>query len=58
MCDVTILIIRARAEITMQKKLERIFDEFLKQHTKMLLGDFDVKVGEEDIFQPLIENES
>jgi hypothetical protein len=34
------------------------FDEFLKYHTKILLGDFNAKVGKEDIFKPTIGNEN
>jgi exonuclease III len=40
------------------EELERVFDEFLKYHIKILLGDFNAKVGREDIFKPKIENES
>jgi hypothetical protein len=30
-------------------KLERIFDKFPKYHVKILLGEFNAKVGSEDI---------
>jgi endonuclease/exonuclease/phosphatase family metal-dependent hydrolase len=40
------------------EELERVFDEFLKYHMKILLGDFNAKVGREDIFKPTIGNES
>jgi exonuclease III len=41
------------------KELERLFDKFPKYHMKiLLLGDFNVKVGREDIFKPTIGNES
>jgi hypothetical protein len=40
------------------EELERVFDKFPKYHTKTLLGDFNAKVGKEDIFKPTIENES
>jgi endonuclease/exonuclease/phosphatase family metal-dependent hydrolase len=33
-------------------------DKFPKYHTKILLGDFNAKVGREDIFKPTIGNES
>jgi exonuclease III len=39
-------------------ELERVFDKFLKYHMKILLGDFNVKVGKEDIFKQTIGNES
>jgi hypothetical protein len=35
-----------------------VFDKFLKYHMKILLGDFNAKVGKEDIFKPTIGNES
>jgi hypothetical protein len=40
------------------EELERVFDKFPKYHTKILLGDFNSKVGREDIFTPAIRNES
>jgi exonuclease III len=32
------------------EELERVFDKFPKYHMKILLGDFNAKVGAEDIF--------
>jgi hypothetical protein len=40
------------------EELECIFDKFTKYHMKILLGDLNAKVGREDIFKPIIENES
>jgi len=40
------------------KELEQVFDNFPKYHTKSLLGDFNAKVGRENIFKPTIGNES
>jgi exonuclease III len=40
------------------EELERVFDKFPKYHKKILLGDFNAKVGKEDIFKPTIGNES
>jgi endonuclease/exonuclease/phosphatase family metal-dependent hydrolase len=40
------------------EELERVFDKFPKYHMKILLGDFNAKVGREDIFKPTIVNES
>jgi exonuclease III len=40
------------------EELERVFDTFPKYHMKILLGDFNAKVGREDIFKPTIGNES
>jgi hypothetical protein len=39
------------------EELER-FDKFPKYHTKTLFGDFNAKVGREDILKPTIGNES
>jgi hypothetical protein len=39
-------------------ELERVFDKFPNYHMKTLLGDFNAKVGREDIFKPTIGNES
>jgi hypothetical protein len=35
-----------------------VFDKFPKHHTKILLGDFNAKVGRKDIFKLTIGNES
>jgi exonuclease III len=40
------------------EELERVFDKVPKCHMKILLGDFNAKVGREDIFKPIIGNES
>jgi hypothetical protein len=40
------------------EKLERVFDIFPKYHMKILLGDFNAKVGWEDIFKPAIGNDT
>jgi len=39
-------------------ELEQIFDYFPKYHMKILLGEFNAKVGREKIFKPTIGNES
>ena len=36
------------------EELEEVFDHFPKYRMKMLLGDFNAKVGREDIFNPII----
>jgi hypothetical protein len=43
---------------TIWKKLEQVFDHFLKYHMTILLGDFSAKLGRDDIFKPTIVNES
>jgi len=40
------------------EELEQVFDHFLKFHMKILLGDFNTKVGTKNIFTPTIGNES
>jgi hypothetical protein len=40
------------------EEFERVFAKFPKHHMKILLGDFNAKVGREDIFKPTIGNES
>jgi endonuclease/exonuclease/phosphatase family metal-dependent hydrolase len=40
------------------EELEEVFHQFRRYHMKMLLGDFNAKVGREDIFKPIIDNES
>jgi hypothetical protein len=39
-------------------ELEQVFDKFPRYHMKILLGDFNAKVGTEDFFKPTIGNES
>jgi hypothetical protein len=45
-------------EESFYKQLEHVFDQFPRDHLKILLGDFNAKVGREDIFKPVIGNES
>jgi hypothetical protein len=40
------------------EELEQVFDKFRKHPMKILLGDFNAKVGKENIFKPTIGNES
>ena len=40
------------------EEIEEVFDHFPKYHMKILLGDFNAKVGREDIFKPIIGQES
>jgi hypothetical protein len=40
------------------EELELVFDKFPKDHMKILLGDFNAKVGREDILKPTIGNKS
>jgi hypothetical protein len=43
---------------TFYGELGRVFDRFPRYEMKILLGNFNAKVGREDIFKPTIENES
>jgi exonuclease III len=38
------------------EEVERVFDKFPKYHIKILLGDFNAKMGREDIFKPTVRN--
>ena len=40
------------------EELEQVFDHFPLYHMKILLGDFNAKVGREKIFKSTIGNES
>jgi len=40
------------------EELEQVFDHFPRYHMKILLGDFNAKVGRGNIFKPTIGNES
>jgi hypothetical protein len=40
------------------EELGRVFDQCTRYDMKILLGDFNEKVGREDIFKPTIRNES
>jgi hypothetical protein len=40
------------------EELERVFDKYPQYQMEILLGNFNAKVGKEDIFKPRIGNES
>jgi hypothetical protein len=40
------------------EELEQVFDQVPGYYMKILLGDFNVKVGREDIFKPVAGNDS
>jgi hypothetical protein len=61
-CDIIVLNVHAPTEDKIDdvkdrfyEELEHVFDRFPKYHTKILLGDFNAKVGREDIFKPTTE---
>jgi hypothetical protein len=64
-CDIIVLNVHAPTEDKrddikdrLYEELEGVFDQFPKYHMKILLEDFNAKVGTEDIFKPTIGNES
>jgi hypothetical protein len=40
------------------EELEQLFDQFPRYNMNILLGDITAKVGKEDVFKPIICNES
>ena len=40
------------------EEIERLFDQVPMYHMKILFGDFNSKVGRENIFQPTVMTES
>jgi exonuclease III len=64
-CNIIVLNVHAPTEDNIDdikdkfyEDLEQVFDKFPKYHMKILLGDFNAKVGREDICKPIIGNES
>jgi exonuclease III len=64
-CNIIVLNVHAPTEgkcddrnDSFYEELEGVFDQFLKYHMKILLGDFNAKVEREDIFKPTIGNQS
>jgi hypothetical protein len=40
------------------EELQQLFDKFPKYYMKILVGDFNAKVGKENIFRPIFGNKS
>jgi hypothetical protein len=64
-CDIIVLNVHAPTEDkdddildSFYEELEQVFDQFPRYHMKILIGDLNAKVGREDIFKPIIGNES
>jgi hypothetical protein len=64
-CDIIVLNVHAPTEDkddgikdSFYEELEQVFDHFLRYHLKILLGDFNANVERENIFKPIIGNES
>jgi hypothetical protein len=63
-CDIIVLNVHAPTETkdddikdSFYEEIEHAFYQFPRYHMKILLGDFNAKVGREDIFKPIIGNE-
>jgi hypothetical protein len=64
-CNIIVLNVHAPTEEksddskdSLYEELEQVFDHFPKYHMKILLGDFNAKLGREDTLKPTIGNES
>jgi hypothetical protein len=64
-CDIFVLNVHTPTEDkdddikdSFHEELEQVFDQFPMYHMKILIGDFNAKVGREDIFKPITGNES
>jgi len=60
-CNIIVVNVHAPSEEKIEeskdsfyKELEQVFDHFPKYNMKMLQGDFNEKVGRENIFKPTI----
>jgi hypothetical protein len=65
LCDITVLNVHAPTEDkdddikdSVYEELEQIFDHLSRYRMKILIGDFNAKVGRQDIFKPIIGNEN
>jgi hypothetical protein len=63
LCNILVLYVHAPTEDKSDdikdrsyEELEQVFDKFPTYHMKIFLGDFNAKVGREDIFKPTIGN--
>jgi hypothetical protein len=64
-CDIIVLNVHAPTKDkigsmkdSFYKELKSVFDKFPKYHVKMLFGDFNAKIGREDIFKPTVYKKS
>jgi exonuclease III len=64
-CDIIVLNMHALTEDkdddikdSFFEELEQVFNQFRRYHMKILMRDFNANVGREDIFKPIIGNES
>jgi hypothetical protein len=63
-CDIIVLNVYAQTEDNSDymkdnfyEELQCVFNQFLKNHVKILLGEFSAKIGRKCIFRPTIGNE-
>jgi exonuclease III len=54
----SLYVFQTKFGLNFYEELERVFNNFLKQHMKIILGDFSVKAGKEDMFKTTTENET
>ena len=64
-CNIIVLNVHAPSEEksdgskdSFYEEIDQVFEHFPKYDTKVLLGDFNAKVGRENIFKLTIRNES
>jgi hypothetical protein len=64
-CNIIVVNVHAPCEVTsddikdsLYEELGRVFDQSRRYYMKILLGDFNAKVGREDIRKPTIGNDS
>jgi hypothetical protein len=50
--------IKTEVKDSSYEELERVLDQFLMCHMKIVLGDFNENLGREDTFNPAIGKES
>jgi hypothetical protein len=63
-CDIIVLNVHAPTEDkdddikdSFYEERKQVFDQFPRYHMKILVGDFNAKVGKEDIFKPVSTHE-
>jgi hypothetical protein len=64
-CDIIVLNVHAPTEDesdhmnnSFYKEPVYVFDQYMKHHMKILLGNFNAKAGRDNVFKPTIRNES
>ena len=64
-CNIIVLNVHEPCEVksddlkdSFYEELGKVFYQFPKYHKKIILGDFNAKVGRQNVFKPTIGNES